>query len=164
MADVVVIGGGVIGLSVAWKLAASGAVVTVCDPAPGAGASWAAAGMLAPVTESRIGEPALTELCLASLREWPDFARGLEDFSGCPVGLRTEGTLAVGLDEDDRRALQHLASVHSRLGLQSSPLSGRECRRLEPLLSPRVTGGLDIPGDHQVDNRLLVTALQQACA
>lgn len=164
VADVAVIGGGVIGLAVAWRAAGAGASVVVCDPDPGGGASWAAAGMLAPVTESRVGEAALTELCIASLRRWGDFARQLEEASGCPVGLRTEGTVAVAVDGDDRRALDHLAAIHRDLGLASRPLTGRECRQLEPLLTPRVRGGLDIPGDHQVDNRLLVAALQVACA
>jgi glycine oxidase len=164
VADVVVVGGGVIGLAVAWKAAAGGAAVTVCDPEPGMGASWAAAGMLAPVTESRLGEPALTELCVASLRAWPDFARELEGFSGSPVGLRTEGTLAVAGDDADRRALDRLADVHRQLGLASYPLDGSECRDREPLLGPRVAAGLDVPGDYQVDNRVLVVALREACS
>lgn len=164
VADVIVVGGGVIGLSLAWRLAAKGAEVAVCDPEPGSGASWAAAGMLAPVTESRVGEPELTALCVDSLARWPAFARQLEEASGCPVGMRTEGTLAVGVDDDDRRALDHLHAVHRALGMDSAPLTGRSCREIEPLLTPRVRAGLDVPGDHQVDNRLLVGALQAACA
>jgi glycine oxidase len=164
VSDVVVIGGGVIGLASAWRAAVAGAEVTVCDPEPCMAASWAAAGMLAPVTESRAGSPALTALGVASLHAWADFARQLEEFSGCPVGLRTEGTLAIAFDAADRRALEHLAGIHRQLGLTSRPLTGGECRQAEPLLSHQVTGGLDVPGDHQVDNRLVVAALQSACA
>ena len=73
--DLVVVGGGVIGLAVAWRAAAAGHRVTVVDPAPGPGASWAAAGMLAPVGEAHFGEDALTRLNVAAARAWPDFAQ-----------------------------------------------------------------------------------------
>ncbi|MDQ2725660.1 MAG: glycine oxidase ThiO [Actinomycetota bacterium] len=158
-ADVVVVGAGVIGLAVAWAVAASGARVTVCDPSPASGASWAAAGMLAPVTESRIGEDDLTALGVASLARWPTFAAAIEACSGRAVGLRTEGTLAVGADDDDRRALDELAAVHRHLGLASERLGGGACRALEPSLHPRLRAGLLVPGDHQVDPRALLDAL-----
>ncbi|MDQ2729838.1 MAG: glycine oxidase ThiO [Actinomycetota bacterium] len=158
-ADVVVAGAGVIGLAVAWEVAATGARVVVCDPSPATGASWAAAGMLAPVTESRIGEDDLVALGVASLALWPDFAARLEVSSGRAVGLRTEGTLAVGVDEDDRRALDELAAVHRHLGLASERLAGGACRALEPSLHPRLRAGLLVPGDHQVDPRAVLDAL-----
>ncbi|MDQ6783793.1 MAG: glycine oxidase ThiO [Actinomycetota bacterium] len=158
-ADVVVVGAGVIGLAVAWAVAATGADVVVCDPTPATGASWAAAGMLAPVTESRIGEGHLAAAGIASLALWPAFAARLEACSGRAVGLRGEGTLAVGIDDDDRRALDELAAVHRQLGLASERLTGRACRVLEPLLHPRLRAGLMVPGDHQVDPRALLDAL-----
>lgn len=158
-ADVVVAGAGVIGLAVAWGVAATGARVVVYDPSPATGASWAAAGMLAPVTESRIGEDDLVALGAASLALWPGFAARLEACSGTSVGLRTEGTLAVGVDDDDRRALDELAAVHRHLGLASERLAGGACRVLEPSLHPRVRAGLLVPGDHQVDSRALLDAL-----
>jgi glycine oxidase len=158
-ADVVVAGAGVIGLAVAWAAAANGAHVVVCDPTPATGASWAAAGLLAPVTESRTGEDDLVALGLASLARWPDFAARVEAASGKAVGLRTEGTLAVGMDDDDRRALDELAVVHHHLGLASERLGGRACRALEPSLHPRMRAGLLVPGDHQVDPRALLDGL-----
>jgi glycine oxidase len=161
-ADVVVAGAGVIGLAVAWAAAANGARVAVCDPSPATGASWAAAGMLAPVTESRVGEDDLVALGVASLARWPDFAARVEAASGRAVGLRTEGTLAVGVDDDDRRALDEVAAVHRHLGLASERLGGRACRTLEPSLHPRVRAGLLVPGDHHVDPRALLDALLQA--
>ena len=157
--DVVVVGAGVIGLAVAWQVAATGARVVVCDPSPATGASWAAAGMLAPVTESRIGEDDLVALGLASLERWPAFAARVEACSGTSVGLRTEGTLAVGVDDDDRRALDELAAVHRHLGLASERLGAGGCRALEPSLHPRLRAGLLVPGDHQVDPRALLDAL-----
>ncbi len=158
-ADVVVVGAGVIGLAVAWQVAATGAQVVVCDPAPGSGASWAAAGMLAPVTEARGGEPALTALRMASAARWSEFAARLEAASGREVGLRTEGTLVAAVDDDDRRALDELAAVHAGLGLAGQRLTGGAARALEPLLQPRLRAGLLVPGDHQVDPRAVLGAL-----
>jgi glycine oxidase len=157
--DVVVIGGGVIGLAVAWRAAASGRAVVVCDPSPGQGASWVAAGMLAPVTEATAEEAALTRIGLASAALWPAFAADLATATGIDVGLRQEGTLQVAFDSDDRRALEEQYALHRQLGLESEWCSSRRCRTLEPLLSPNVRGGVFAPGDWQVDPRAVVTAL-----
>jgi len=156
---VVIVGGGVIGLSIAWRAAEAGFRVTVCDPDPGRGASWVAAGMLAPVTEAAVVEAALTSLGLVSARMWPTFAAEVEAASGIDPCLRSDGTLVVAFDSDDRRALEELLAVHRALGLSSEWLSPGECRRLEPLLSPRVRGGVAVAGDWQVDNRALLGAL-----
>ncbi|MCA1846920.1 MAG: FAD-dependent oxidoreductase, partial [Actinobacteria bacterium] len=152
-ADAVVIGGGVIGLSVAWRLAQRGATVTLVDDDPAAGASRAAAGMLAPVTEAHFGEEALTALNLESARRWPAFAAEVEEASGMTVGYRSEGTLAVAFDDDDLRMRTDLRAYHERLGLPGQRLRGRECRSLEPLLSPRIRGGIFVESDHQVETR-----------
>ncbi len=165
VADVVVVGGGIVGLSVAWRALGSGRSVVVVDPAPGMGASRAAAGMLAPVTEARAAEEPLTRLGLASVRRWPAFAEELAaDAGGADLGLRCDGTLQVAFDEDDRRALDELAGVHELLGLDSERLSSRSCRELVPLLTPRVRGGLLVRGDWQVDPRQVVDALLVAVA
>lgn len=161
--DVAVVGGGVIGLATAWRAAGAGLAATVIDPAPGRGASWAAAGMLAPVTEVHFGEEALLRLNLASARRWPAFAAALEEATGQPSGYRRCGTLAVARDPDDRGELDRLHDFQRRLGLSVERLTSRETRRLEPALAPSVRGGLLVEGDHQVDNRRLVVALQDAC-
>jgi glycine oxidase len=158
-ADVLVVGAGVIGMAVAWKAASEGLSVVVADPDPGRAASWAAAGMLAPVTEASLVEAPATALRLASVRMWPEFAAQLRDETGVDVGFRDEGTLAIAFDEDDHRHLEELARVHRLLELESEWLGARECRALEPSLSPRIRGGLRVSGDWQVDNRALVTAL-----
>ncbi len=160
----VVVGGGLVGLAVAWRAARRGMLVTVCDPEPGRAASWAAAGMLAPVTECAPGEEALTALGLASLRRWASFAAELAEDSVVDIGLRTEGTLAVAFDDDDRRALGELVRLHRSLGLDSDWLSRRECRQREPLLTPQVCGGVLARGDHSVDTRCLVGALSEAAS
>lgn len=160
--DVLVVGGGVIGLSIAWRAAQRGLSVVVVDPSPGSGASHYAAGMLAPVTEVHYGEEALLALNLASARRYPSFVAELEEASGTRVGYRECGTLAVAFDADDKAALNDLHEYQSSLGLSSKPLTSRECRTLEPLLAPSVRGGLLVEGDHQVDNRRLVDALLAA--
>jgi glycine oxidase len=161
-ADVLVVGAGVIGMAVAWKAASAGLSVMVCDPEPGRAASWAAAGMLAPVTEASLVEAPATALRVASARMWPDFAADLREESGIDVGFRDEGTLAIAFDEDDHRHLEELSRVHRLLELDSQWLDSRDCRALEPSLSPRIRGGLRVSGDWQVDNRALVTALVAA--
>lgn len=160
--DVVVVGGGVIGMSTAWRARSRGLAVTLVDPSPGSGATWAAAGMLAPVTEVHYGEEELLVLNLASAAAWPGFAAELEEAAGAPVGYRPCGTLAVAMDNDDRAALEHLYRYQRELGLEAEMLSSRECRSLEPALAPGLRGGLLAPGDHQVHNRLLARALQGA--
>jgi glycine oxidase len=162
-ADVVVVGGGVIGLGIAWRAALAGMTVTVVDEAPGRGASWAAAGMLAPVTEVHYGERPLLALNLAAAARWPSFAAEVEEASGQPVGYRPGGTLAVARDADDNAALEDLYQFQLRCGLEVERLRSRECRQLEPGLAPSIRGGVLAAGDHQVDNRALVEALLVAC-
>ncbi|WP_150239729.1 glycine oxidase ThiO [Streptomyces albofaciens] len=161
--DVLVIGGGIIGLVTAWRAARRGLRTAVADPAPGGGAAQVAAGMLAAVTELHYGEQTLLGLNLASAHRYPDFAAELTEASGRDLGYRRCGTLAVALDSDDRALLRDLHALQLRSGLDSEWLSGRECRRLEPMLAPGVRGGLRVDGDHQVDPRRLAAALLTAC-
>ncbi|EGX60424.1 glycine oxidase [Streptomyces zinciresistens K42] len=161
--DVLVVGGGIIGLVTAWRAAGRGLSTAVVDPEPGGGAARVAAGMLAAVTELHHGEQTLLGLNLASARRYPDFAAELTDLTGHDLGYRRCGTLAVALDADDRAQLRELHALQSRSGLESEWLSGRECRRLEPMLAPGVRGGLRVDGDHQIDPRRLAAALLVAC-
>ncbi|MEU7324901.1 glycine oxidase ThiO [Streptomyces griseoviridis] len=161
--DVLVVGGGIIGLVTAWRAAQRGLSVAVADPEPGGGAAQVAAGMLAAVTELHYGEQTLLGLNLASARRYPDFAAELADLTGRDLGYRRCGTLAVALDADDRADLRDLHALQRRSGLTSEWLSGRECRRLEPMLAPGVRGGLRVDGDHQIDPRRLARALLAAC-
>lgn len=162
-AQVVVAGGGAIGLAIAWEAARGGAEVVLADPRPGRGASWAAAGMLAPVTEVEYGEEALLELNLASNRAWPEFAEELVSATGIDIAYRRSGTVIVARDADDNAALDDVYAFQAKLGLDVRRLTGRETRALEPALAPRVRGGILVEGDHQVDNRALVEALRSAC-
>lgn len=165
---VAVVGGGVCGLGIAWRLAAAGCEVDVFDraevgtPASPA-ASWAAAGMLAAQAEYEPGEDGLLGLCRESQRRWPAFVRDLEAAGGA-IGYRDEGTLVVALTRDDTTRLHHEAERQRAHGLEIQSLSGAEARHLEPWLAPAVQAALRYPGDHQVDNRMVVPALVRALA
>ncbi|MEU6774441.1 glycine oxidase ThiO [Streptomyces sp. NPDC046759] len=161
--DVLVIGGGIIGLVTAWRAAQRGLATAVVDPDPGGGAARVAAGMLAAVTELHYGEEKLLALNLESARRYPGFAAELTELTGHDLGYRRCGTLQVALDADDRAHLRELHALQRRCGLASEWLSGRDCRRLEPMLAPGVRGGLRVDGDHQIDPRRLAAALVAAC-
>ncbi|MEZ0071928.1 glycine oxidase ThiO [Planotetraspora sp. GP83] len=157
--DVVVVGGGVVGLSVAWRTARRGLSVAVVDPAPGGGATHVSAGMLAPVSEVTYTEEPLLRLGLASLAGWPSFRAELEDESGAALDYRTDGTLDIAYGADDMAYLDELAAFEKTLGLRVERLTGRECRAFEPMLSPSVRGGLLARDDAWVNPRRVLRAL-----
>jgi glycine oxidase len=160
--DVLVIGGGVIGLAIAWRCAQRGLAVTVVDPAPGSGASTTAAGMLAPVTELNYGELPLLRLGIESARLYPAFVDEVEQATGHQLGYRPCGTLVAAWDGADLAGLRDLHALQTSLGLSAEMITGRELRRLEPALAPGLPGGLFAADDHQIDNRLLHKALLDA--
>lgn len=161
--DLVVIGGGVIGLSIAWQATKNGLSAAVIDDNPGRGASWAAAGMLPPASEVRFGEEATLRLKVESKQMYPAFVAELEADSGRSAGYLERGTLSVARDADENAALEDVYRFQQRLGLDVVRLKARECRELEPGLAPNIRGGVLVEGDHQVDNRALVEALLEAC-
>ena len=162
--DLVVVGGGIVGLAVAWRAARAGLTVTVLDPAPGDGATHAAAGMLAPVTEADFGEDDALRLHLAAGALWPGFAADLRAATGADVGLRTAGTLTLAYDADDLALVRRLLALHAAHGLASHELTVVEARRREPYLGPRVAGAAWAPADHAVDPRAVHAALLAALA
>lgn len=157
---VIIVGGGVIGLSIGWHLAKAGCGVSIYErDCAGRSASWSAAGMLAPLAEVHFEERALLQLGSLSLQMYPEWVEALESDSRMCVGYRTEGTLIVGIDRDDARELKHVYESQQFLNLPCKWLTGAEAREIEPLLSPKVTAAISSPIDHQVDNRLMVKAL-----
>ena len=163
--DVAVLGGGAIGLAVAWRARQRGLSVVLIDHGDlGRGASHVAAGMLAPVSEADPGERALLELGLRSARAWSAFAAELEDASGRPVGYRTTGTLVLARDRDEAEALDRELALRERLGLRVERLLPSAARRLEPALSPTLRAAFHAPDDHSVDPRRLTAALAVAAA
>jgi glycine oxidase len=160
---VAIIGAGVIGLAIAWRLATRGTQVMIFDRgAAGGGASHAAAGMLAASMEAEPGEEALVALGRISQARWPAFAAELQQTTGTDVELRTEGTLILALTADDRAQLMHHLALQQKLGLPIEWLAASEVRRREPRLATTIAGAVLCPLDHQVDNRRVVAALRQA--
>jgi glycine oxidase len=158
--EVVVVGGGVIGLSCAWRLAQRGARVAVVERGePGGGATRVAAGMLAPVGELTFGEPELLELTLAAARLYPEFAAELEAASGEATGFEQLGALHVALDRDEAAQLRRVHDLQRSLELEAEWLAPRRCRDLESGLTPSFHGGIFAPGEAAVDPRALTLAL-----
>ncbi len=164
--DLAVLGGGIVGLSVAWRACALGmSVVLVERDKLGAGATHVAAGMLAPVAEVEFGEAGrrLLELGMRSAAMWPEFAQELERASGIDVPLRRSGTLVVARDADEARELERQLTFRESLGLRAVRLLASEAREREPSLAPTVRLALEAPEDHSVDPRHVVSALRRAC-
>lgn len=160
---VAIIGGGVIGLAIGWRLAAAGCAVDIFERGEaGRGASWAAAGMLAAGIETEPGELDLYRLNRASQALWDDFAAELEAATGEAVGLRREGTLSVALTRDDAAQLRFTYEFQRSHGIDLEWLDGAAARRREPHLHPGLAGAVLSAGDHQVDNRRLARALRRA--
>lgn len=161
--SVAIVGAGVIGLSIAWRLASAGCRVAVYDRGlAGRGATHAAGGMLAACVETEPGEEGLLPLTRASQALWPGFATELEDATGQSVDLRGEGTLVLAQTADDTAKLRFLLDFQRGLGLPVEWLNGAEVRRREPYLQPGVAGALYCREDHQVDNRKVAAALLDA--
>src|SRR4051794_27657282 len=163
--DVLVIGAGVIGLSVGWRAAQRGLSVLVLDAGePGRGASYAAAGMLAAANEAEYGEDLLQPFALLSAAAYPAFVDELVELTGIDPGYEATGTLQIALDGDEAEALRRRFAFLQRLGLDAEWLRGSHVRELEPALSPRIRCGIRSHGDHQVDPRRLTRALALALA
>lgn len=156
--DIAVVGGGVIGLGTAWEAIRRGHSVAVVDPDPAGGATYAAAGMIAPASELHYREEHLLRLTLDSASRYPDFLESLA-WTGIDPGYRRTGTLVLALDGADRRALADLQAVQQRnsLSVEQTPL--RQARRSEPLIGPAATAAFHAPDDHQLDPRKLGRAL-----
>jgi glycine oxidase len=164
--DLAILGGGIVGLSVAWRARARGMSVAVLERDElGDGATHVAAGMLAPVAEVEFGEAGrrVLELGIHSARMWPSFAAELERASGVDVGLRRTGTLVIARDDDEARELERQLAFRESLGLRAIRLRASEAREREPALAPTVRLGLEAPDDHSVDPRRVIVALRLAC-
>ncbi|HEY8462273.1 MAG TPA: glycine oxidase ThiO [Blastocatellia bacterium] len=161
-ADVVVIGAGVIGCAVAWRLGQAGMSVVVVERGRvGAEASHAAGGMLAPFAEAERRDD-FFNLAAAGLAVYADFARELKASSGIDVEYRDEGTLYLALNDDDEEELERRWQWQRETGLNVKRLSAECALKLEPSLNRSLRFALKFSGDHQVDNRRLTAALQAA--
>ncbi|MFC4333700.1 glycine oxidase ThiO [Salininema proteolyticum] len=158
-----VAGAGIIGLATAWRASQKGWGVTVRDPRPGSGATHAAAGMLAAVTEAEFGEEDLVPFAVESVRLWRGFAEELQAESGVGLDYSPEGTILLGWNESDRAAVRRQVGLYRRLALPVEEVGARGLRKQEPLIGHRCREGFVIGSDHSVDPRAVLTALDTAC-
>ncbi|WP_278373547.1 glycine oxidase ThiO [Brevibacterium casei] len=156
---VIVVGAGIIGLATAWELRGRGASVTLIDPAPGEGASYAAAGMIAPAAEIAWGQSPLFPLMRTSADLYPEFASRLTAETGHDLGETQTETLVCAGDRADLATLRDLRALQAEAGSEVELITGSRARDLEPALSPGVSGAVRIPGDHAVDPRRITGAL-----
>lgn len=159
-----IVGAGIVGLSIAWELSRAGHHVSIIDPAPATGATHAAAGMLAAITEFHVQEQDLLGLSVPAAAAWPHWAHLLERETGLPTGFRAGGTLVVAADGADRQTLAELATAQRAAALDITELGTTAARQLEPLLAPRLAGAFSAPGDGHVDPRRTAAALLAALA
>ena len=161
--DAVIVGGGVIGLAVAWRASRRGLRVRVLErERPGAGASGVAAGMLAPIGEASWGEEPVLELGLASAAVWPDFAAELEAESGVGIGYRRSGAIHVALDRDEVGELRRRHELMESHGLHADWLTPSAARELEPGLAPSLAAAVAAPTEATVDPQAALAALELA--
>lgn len=159
---VAVVGGGVVGLSTAWRAAGAGWSVTLYDPAVGSGASWVAGGMLAPLSEGWPGEDAVLAAGAASLDRWPDFGGELERVTGETL-FTSRSSMTVALDAADAADLRTVAEWLAGRGHRLDLLDRGQVRSVEPALAPTIRLALLAEAEFAVDNRALVRALRAAC-
>lgn len=159
LTNTAIVGGGIAGLSVAYRLARIGHKITVIDPNPGLGATHAAAGMLAPASEVNFSEIELLQFMQHSNQLWPEFASLIEADSNISVGYRTEGTIVTGYDPSDALELERISEFQKEFGIEVSRLSRSDLRELEPALTSPLSFAALISSDRQVNNRLLVQGL-----
>ena len=162
MPDIVLIGGGVIGLSIAYELATRGASVRVLDQGPlGQESSWAGAGMITPGNPSGAKSPE-TRLRAESFVRWPDWAARLQDETGIDTGFDRCGGIELSPDHSASDVSAIAAKFQSE-GVHAEVVCSRELRTLEPNLHPELGEAVHLPDYCQVRNPRLLRALIAAC-
>lgn len=158
--DVAVCGAGIIGAAIAWECATRGARVVLLDRGePGAQASGAAAGMLAPCSEAHEAG-AFLDLARESLALWPDFAARLRDESGIDPELDVSGLLRVAVDDGAADEVQQRLRWQAAAGIATGRwVDAAEACELEPALRAGISGAAWYPGEGQVHGRRAVAAL-----
>jgi glycine oxidase len=163
--DVAVVGGGIIGASIAWRLAQAGLRITILDAGSlGGEASWAGAGMLAPGGEIEQRSP-LLDLALESLGLYRGFVEELQAESGAAIDYQERGAVDVAFSREEWERLWARAALQGRNGIPSEPLDAAsgDLRRLAPLVEREIVGALFFPRDALVNPRHVIYALHSAC-
>jgi glycine oxidase len=163
MTDCLLVGGGIIGLSLACELSRRGVTVTVVEQGEWGGqASSAAAGMLAPLKEFQTAGP-LLDLGMESLRLYPQWVAELQEITEGDVQLRLDGLLTVAMNDGEAEVLQGKYRWQKAAGYDVRWLTGREVQEVEPLVTPRAIAAIHSPGEGHINNRMLLSALVTAC-
>ena len=162
---VVIVGAGVAGLAIGWRLAEAGVDVEILERGvAGLGATWASAGMISPGAELGHEQGELAVFARNARALWPDFARALEEASGTSISYAETGSLLVAADAERAHVLRERAAALAKDGIPAAWLTESQLRAREPLLSTTLLGALHIKADAQVDNRALAEALCIAIA
>jgi glycine oxidase len=159
-----VVGGGIIGLTSAFALARRDWLVTLFDPTPGRGATWAAAGMIAPIAEIGPGEEANYELQSGAIGAWRNFARDLNQVTGPELTIREIGTLLLGWDGGDRRLVDQFAQVAADVGVVPRRVSRVDQPSMFEGISDRIPDGIVVDGDAWLDPDEVVAQVSEANA
>jgi glycine oxidase len=161
--DGVIVGGGIIGASIALEIGRPGMRLVILDrQEPGREASWAAAGMLSPAPDSSASIP-LVPLAQASLEMYAAFVEKIEGISGSTTGYRRDGTLEAFFGTGAETDRDELVAQHRRLGLEAEAICPAEARRIEPEISREIGGAAWLRGEATVSPRELMQALLTAC-
>lgn len=155
----VIVGAGIIGLATAFELHARGVEVTLIDPAPGLGASHAAAGMLAPTAETTWGQDGLHQLMSYSAKAYPEFIDRIFHATGQRAAYVENSTLVIAAEVADMDALLELKRLQDSLGFSAERLMPSAARKLEPALATNIAGAIYCAEDQQVDPRSLLNIL-----
>jgi glycine oxidase len=157
-----VVGAGIIGLTSAFRLALAGHEVTLFDPTPARGATWAAAGMLAPSAEISPGEESNYEMQKGAVSAWRQMAADLLVVTGSTLEIHDTGTLIVGWDASDRRLIDQFSQVAATFHADCRPVSRTETPEIFDRISPRMSEGLLLSGDAWLDPDKAVALLSEA--
>lgn len=161
--SILIIGGGVFGLTIGWMLARERQSVTVLEQGQaGRGATWAAAGMLMPWKLSDSFSDDLFALQRHSHQLWPVFAADLTRATGIYLAYQTEGRYFISVSEQSARRMRRQFEFHREAGLPVEWLTGDQARQQQPVLGPEVTAAIFSPAGHWIDNRQVVPALREA--
>lgn len=159
---VLVVGGGIIGLTSAFRLARAGNQVTVFDPAVAKGATWAAAGMLAPSGEIAPGEESNYALQKGAVAAWRLLAHELFEVTGDLMEIHETGTLLVGWDASDRRLIDQFIQTATLFDAPHRSVSRHGAANLFTGVSPRISEGFVLSGDAWIDPDTAVSLLSKA--
>jgi glycine oxidase len=163
MSDLIIVGGGVIGLAIAYELAGEGVAVRLVERGePGREASWAGAGILTPASTAGARAP-IDRLRALSLELTPPWVEAIHEATGLDPGYRRYGALYLAAGDAELEELERAAAGWAAQGVEAEPLTAAAARRLEPALGPGFDRAYLLPGEAQVRNPRLLAALAEAC-